>query len=338
LLRWRLDLVTKISLLVGVLAWPGALMAQDTGIELSYGVWWHDDLSFIYSATVQRPLWGPLEYGFGLEHVADRQSAPSRTLTGGVVSLGVGRRGGGPYVVGMVGLGVQHRNGDPDAMWGIGGGYAAEPFPFLALGVQGLYRLEDAGFHGFWGLDHEDRRGLALRGHVAFRFGGGPAPPQPPRGTPVPASSPPSWEAIASAARAGGTSDEAADVALAVVQTALDNMGAPYRWGGTDGNGFDCSGLIQYAYGEQGILVPRRSRDQARTGTLVENRVDQLRPGDVLGFAQSGSRVTHVGLYVGDGKFIHSSSTGVRLSSLTAEDPYSRWWQVRWVAARRILN
>ncbi len=336
MLRWQLDIVTKTSLLVGALALPGTLIAQETGVELSYGVWWHDDLSFIYSATVQRPLWGPLEYGFGLEHVDDRRSAPSRTLTGGVVSLGLGRRGGGPYVVGMVGIGVQHRTGDPDALWGIGGGYAAQPLPFLAVGVEGLYRLEDAGFQGFWGLDEADRHGLALRGHVAFKFGRGSPSPRPERVAPAP--TPPSPEALSTAARVEGASAAAADVGLAVVQTALANMGAPYRWGGTDGNGFDCSGLIQYAYGEQGILLPRRSRDQAVTGTLVEQSVNSLRPGDILGFAESGSRVTHVGLYVGDGQFIHSSSTGVRLSSLTAADPYSRWWQDRWVTARRVLN
>jgi cell wall-associated NlpC family hydrolase len=70
----------------------------------------------------------------------------------------------------------------------------------------------------------------------------------------------------------------------------------------------------------------------------VERRVGALVPGDILGFAVSGGGISHVGLYVGGGEFIHSSSAGVRLSSLTATDPDSRWWQQRWVAARRILN
>jgi cell wall-associated NlpC family hydrolase len=116
-------------------------------------------------------------------------------------------------------------------------------------------------------------------------------------------------------------------------------MGTPYRWGGTDANGFDCSGLIQYAYGQVGIVLPRTSRDQSRMGSGVDRQVDALRPGDILAFSSDGtSRVTHVGLYVGDGQFIHSSSTGVKLSSLLADDGDSRWWQQRWIAARRIVE
>jgi cell wall-associated NlpC family hydrolase len=131
--------------------------------------------------------------------------------------------------------------------------------------------------------------------------------------------------------RAGGLANE-------VVTTALDAMGAPYLWGGTDDNGFDCSGLIQYAYAEHGIIIPRVSRDQARHGEYIEPRVENLRPGDILGFAITRGRVSHVGLYVGSGQFIHSSSSGVTLSSLTETDGDSRWYQQRWVVARRMLN
>jgi cell wall-associated NlpC family hydrolase len=73
-------------------------------------------------------------------------------------------------------------------------------------------------------------------------------------------------------------------------------------------------------------------------GLQIEREVEVLRPGDILGFASDGGGVSHVGMYLGSGDFIHSSSTGVRISSLTAADPDSRWWQQRWVAARRILN
>jgi cell wall-associated NlpC family hydrolase len=123
-----------------------------------------------------------------------------------------------------------------------------------------------------------------------------------------------------------------------VVATALEVMGTPYRWGGTDSNGFDCSGLIQFAYGEQGLILPRTSRDQARTGLAIERDVRLLLPGDILGFSEERAGVTHVGLYVGDGMFIHSASGGVKLSSLTASDPDNRWWQQRWVIARRVVN
>ncbi|MFN0177254.1 MAG: C40 family peptidase [Gemmatimonadales bacterium] len=124
-----------------------------------------------------------------------------------------------------------------------------------------------------------------------------------------------------------------------LVQAAADAMGAPYRWGGSDENGFDCSGLIQYAYQSVGIDLPRTSADQARHGRSVRRAIDQLVPGDILAFAGApGGPVTHVGLYLGNGKFIHSASGGVRRSTLSAEDPAGRWWFQRWVDARRILD
>jgi cell wall-associated NlpC family hydrolase len=125
-----------------------------------------------------------------------------------------------------------------------------------------------------------------------------------------------------------------------VVETALAAMGSPYQWGGTDANGFDCSGLIQFAYAKHGVLLPRMSRDQARMGQAADREVSTLRPGDILAFSEAGtaSRVTHVGLYVGGGQFIHSAGTGVKLSSLDGEDGDSRWWRQRWVGARRIVE
>lgn len=143
---------------------------------------------------------------------------------------------------------------------------------------------------------------------------------------------------MAEMARNRGADADVAALAAAVVETALDAMGTPYEWGGTDENGFDCSGLIQYAFGEHRIILPRVARDQARQGRYVDPIVTQLQPGDILGFNVNGNGVSHVGLYVGDGEFIHSSSQGVRLSSLTASDGDSRWWQARWASARRILN
>jgi cell wall-associated NlpC family hydrolase len=120
----------------------------------------------------------------------------------------------------------------------------------------------------------------------------------------------------------------------AVVETAYQAIGIPYEWGGNDANGFDCSGLIRYAYARHGIHLPRISRDQLRMGSPVEPEVNVLRPGDVLGFAAvPGGEATHVGLYVGDGRFIHSSSEGVRVSSLM--EPY---WQQHVVAARRLIE
>lgn len=119
-----------------------------------------------------------------------------------------------------------------------------------------------------------------------------------------------------------------------VVEVALESIGRPYEWGGTDANGFDCSGLIQFAYGRLGIQLPRVSRDQIRSGSPVGPEPALLRPGDVLGFTADRSRRTsHVGLYIGGDEFIHSSSSGVRVSSL--RNPY---WQEHLVAARRIVD
>jgi cell wall-associated NlpC family hydrolase len=124
-----------------------------------------------------------------------------------------------------------------------------------------------------------------------------------------------------------------------VVQTAIDAMGSPYAWGGSGANGFDCSGLIQYAYARHGISLPRRSSDQARVGVLVPREIDQLLPGDILTFASSpGGPVSHVGLYVGDRRFIHSASDGVRLSRLSADDPLGAHWWDRWLGARRMVS
>lgn len=119
-----------------------------------------------------------------------------------------------------------------------------------------------------------------------------------------------------------------------MVETAFEAIGTPYEWGGNDGNGFDCSGLIRYAYGRFGIRLPRTSGEQLREGIPIELGVSALTPGDILGFsAVAGGEPTHVGLFIGDGEFIHSSSGGVRVSNL--RDPY---WQRLFIAARRIVH
>jgi cell wall-associated NlpC family hydrolase len=126
--------------------------------------------------------------------------------------------------------------------------------------------------------------------------------------------------------------------AAAIVGTALSAMGTPYRWGGTGLDGFDCSGLIQYAFAQHGITLARRSTEQARAGTEVARELDALEPGDILTFAADpGGSVQHVGLYVGEGRFIHSARGGVQISELSAADPVGKWWFDRWMGARRLL-
>jgi cell wall-associated NlpC family hydrolase len=124
------------------------------------------------------------------------------------------------------------------------------------------------------------------------------------------------------------------EITTGVVETALRAMGTPYQWGGTDANGFDCSGLIQFAYAQHGIQMPRVSREQLRSGRAVEPEMGILLPGDVLGFSgEAGGKASHVGLYLGQGDFIHSSPRGVVLSNL--DNPY---WRQHFIAARRIVR
>ncbi len=157
---------------------------------------------------------------------------------------------------------------------------------------------------------------------------GGTAPPAPRTGPPV-REAEPTLEAAEQ-----GDGNDAARITSGVVEIAIESIGTPYVWGGTNANGFDCSGLIQYAYGQFGILLPRVSTAQMRAGTPVGLDSAPLRPGDILGFSlDDPDKTSHVGLYVGDDQFIHSSSSGVRISNIA--NPY---WQEHLVAARRMVQ
>lgn len=309
-------------------------LPAQSGFDFTYGRWFPDPGFTTYAGGYHAPFLGPFDYGLGLYHQHERAVPSDRTLTGGVVTLGLGRQRSGWYGTGSVGLGMRHRDGTFDAHWTMGLGYARRLLPFLAVGLEAQYRVEDQDARGFWRLRPDDRRGLAVQLRVAT---GGRRRSTPPR-APRPTFRPPAESEIAALARESGSSADAASVAARVVRTAIDVMGTPYAWGGSDADGYDCSGLIQHAYAQQGVLLPRVSRDQIRMGAAVEPRLATLRPGDILGFSVERAGVTHVGLYVGDGQFIHSASGGVTLSSLTAADPDSQWWQRRLVTARRILQ
>jgi cell wall-associated NlpC family hydrolase len=103
-----------------------------------------------------------------------------------------------------------------------------------------------------------------------------------------------------------------------VVQKALPFVGVvPYVWGGTSPAGFDCSGLTQWCYAAIGITIPRNSRRQFLFGSYIPPaRTDVLAPGDLVFFGRDGDpgRVHHVGIYKGDGQFIHAPQTGMRVS------------------------
>lgn len=123
------------------------------------------------------------------------------------------------------------------------------------------------------------------------------------------------------------------DKVKSVMQRAFSLLGTPYRWGGTSPDtGFDCSGLVGYVFRTIGIDLPRVSREMAGSGTPVKDR-DALAEGDLVFFGRSGTRIDHVGIYVGDGKFLHAPRTGrdVTVSSLT-----SGYWAQKYLQARRV--
>ncbi len=119
-----------------------------------------------------------------------------------------------------------------------------------------------------------------------------------------------------------------------LIKRGLALLGTPYRWGGTTPeNGFDCSGLVGYVYRNTlGIELPRISRDMANVGELVRDR-DALQQGDLVFFSRRGARVDHVGLYLGDGKFLHAPRTGKDVEVTTLASGY---WSHRFLKARRV--
>ncbi|WP_167087534.1 C40 family peptidase [Xanthomonas sp. F4] len=124
------------------------------------------------------------------------------------------------------------------------------------------------------------------------------------------------------------------DKVQSVLKRAMALLGTPYRWGGEDTEGFDCSGLVGYVFRTAlGIELPRVSREMAREANaqLIKDR-DALAPGDLVFFGRKG-RVDHVGLYVGEGRFLHAPSRGkdVRVDTLT-----SGYWGEKFVQARRV--
>lgn len=119
-----------------------------------------------------------------------------------------------------------------------------------------------------------------------------------------------------------------------VLQRAFALLGTPYRWGGTSPErGFDCSGLVGYVFRTIGIELPRVSRAMVNEGTPVSDRT-ALAEGDLVFFGRRG-RVDHVGIYIGEGKFLHAPRTGrdVTVSSLS-----NGYWSQKYMEARRLAT
>ncbi len=124
------------------------------------------------------------------------------------------------------------------------------------------------------------------------------------------------------------------DKASGMVLTAMNFLGVPYRRGGNNSeDGFDCSGFTRHVFEMSlGLVLPRRADEQARAPGLFQVKRDELKPGDLVFFNTLKRTFSHVGIYVGDGKFIHSPRTG---GEVRVEDMRLAYWTKRYNGARR---
>ena len=162
-----------------------------------------------------------------------------------------------------------------------------------------------------------------------------------PKPFPVPGGSAPAPAAPTDAASAPGPrpapapprGPRSAIDGYALVGTALALRGTPYRDGGTDLSGFDCSGFTQYVFAQHGVALPREVRDQFRVGKSV--KPEEVAAGDMIFFTTTAPGATHVAIAIGGDQFVHApSSTGV----VRIERIGSSYWAPRYLGARRLGN
>lgn len=134
-------------------------------------------------------------------------------------------------------------------------------------------------------------------------------------------------------AKATEIRDHVTNTASDLVMTALGFLGVPYRRGGEDSTvGFDCSGFVRSTYEQTlGLVLPRRAEEQAKATTRIPR--EDLRPGDLVFFNTMRRAFSHVGIYMGDGKFIHSPRPG---HQVRVEDMRIAYWNKRFNGARRV--
>lgn len=126
---------------------------------------------------------------------------------------------------------------------------------------------------------------------------------------------------------------DASTKSASIQKTATSLTGIKYRYGGTTRAGFDCSGYVGYVFKQNGLKVARSSSAMYASGRAVNK--SNLRSGDLVFFNTTGRGVSHVGVYIGSGKFAHASTTkGVRVDRLN--DPY--YWSKRYVGAKRVAG
>jgi cell wall-associated NlpC family hydrolase len=123
-----------------------------------------------------------------------------------------------------------------------------------------------------------------------------------------------------------------------LVSIARTAVGTRYVRGGQSfAGGFDCSGLVRYVMAALQVSVPRTAAEQASTGLALERDTTRLRPGDLLTFGRSARNVTHVGIYLGNGRYVHASSVAGRVIESPIDRPRSPLIKV-WRGSRRVLS
>jgi cell wall-associated NlpC family hydrolase len=118
---------------------------------------------------------------------------------------------------------------------------------------------------------------------------------------------------------------------LSAAAVAKEQLGKPYKWGASGPDRFDCSGLVMYVYDNLGVKLPRVSSQQAYAGVHVDRK--DLQPGDLVFFKLNGSRIDHVGIYVGHSKFVHARRKYMPVSTDSLNDSY---WRRRFKGGRRL--
>ncbi len=127
--------------------------------------------------------------------------------------------------------------------------------------------------------------------------------------------------------------------AATIVRTAHRYEGVRYSYGGaTPTRGFDCSGFVQYVFARHGLDLPRTARQMSQLGEPLPLDLDELREGDLLFFADNGTRIDHVAIYLGEGRIIHSTASGGGVRAETLSSPRGEWFERRWVASRRLVG
>ncbi len=117
-----------------------------------------------------------------------------------------------------------------------------------------------------------------------------------------------------------------------IVATGKKYLGVPYVFGGTTPKGFDCSGFLQYVFMQNGYNIPRLADEQYKLGKSAQT--SQLEPGDLVFFSTYEPGASHCGIYVGEGNFMHaSSSKGIRVDSLSND-----YWRPRYLGGRKIIS